>query len=284
MFSRRLFLLKLLIFLTACSQRETAKLGRLTIGAVSYGESDRSMARYSPLLDYLEAELKTIIEFEPTFNEVRALDQIRRGNWSLVFAPPGLAAIAIFEEQYSPLFPLAGVDEWRAILLVRQDSSIQTIQDFAGKAIALGQSGSATGYYLPIYELYGLTLAEVRFAPTPQTMLQWIETGEVTAGALSLAELRRYHPNVSQSEFRVIDLGSAPPGAILAGPTIELNQQEQIRQALKSASPNIIDAAGYLPNSPVPDYRDLIQVVNRVRGIAERIREKPAPLYEPSPT
>jgi phosphonate transport system substrate-binding protein len=68
----------------------------------------------------------------------------------------------------------------------------------------------------------------------------------------------------------------------LAGPTIELNQQEQIRKALQSASPNVIDAAGYLPNSPVPDYRDLMQVVNRVRGIAERIREKPAPLYEPS--
>ncbi|NET03398.1 MAG: phosphate/phosphite/phosphonate ABC transporter substrate-binding protein [Symploca sp. SIO2B6] len=281
MLSRRLFLLQLLFLLTACRAAEI-DIGRLSIGVVSYGEGNRALERFSTLRDYLAAQLKAVVDLEPAYNEVQALAQIKRRTWSLVFAPPGLAAIAIAEAQYLPLFPLEGLSKVRSVMLVLEDSSIQNLNGLAGKVVALGQPGSATGYYLPIYNLYGLTLAEVRFAPTPKTMLQWIADGEVVAGAMSLAEFERYRSEFAQTKFRILYLEKkeVPAGAVLAGPRIELNQLEQVRRALESAPPNMAAAAGYIPNAKSPDYKYLIEVVKRVRPIAERIKQKPAPLYE----
>lgn len=104
----------------------------------------------------------------------------------------------------------------------------------------------------------------------------------MVAGALSLAELQRYRSDFSQTKFRILHSDSVPPGAILVGPKVEQYQQEQIRKALKSASPTVAAAAGYLPNAKVPDYKKLIEVVARVRRIAERIKEKPAYIYKSS--
>lgn len=280
MVSRRLFLLNFVLVLTACKTEGTSKLGKLTIGVVSYGEGKKSIEQYSALTNYLSAQLKTIIELEPAYNEIKALEQIQRRAWSLVFAPPGLAAIAISKEQYLPLFPLEGVEKTRSVIVVLQDSPIKKLTDLKGKAIALGQPGSATGYYLPIRTLYGLTLAEVRFAPTPQTILQWIENGKVAAGALSLDELDRYSSTFQKAKFHILAANSVPPGALLVGPTIERNQQEQIRKVLASASPAIITSARYIPSAKVPDYKNLIEVIEKVRPIAKRINQKPARLYK----
>ena len=276
MFSRRLFLLTLLFLLTACRTAAIPKPGKLTIGVVSYGEGEQSIKQYAPLVNYLSTELKTIIELEPVYNEVQALEKIKRKTWSLVLAPPGLTALAISEAQYLPLFPLEGLEKTRSVIVVRQESSVKKLSGLSDQVIALGQPGSATGYYLPIQNFSGLTLAEVRFAPTPKTVLQWIENKKVVAGALSLAELQRYRSDFSQTKFRILHSDSVPPGAILVGPKVEQYQQEQIRKALKSASPTVAAAAGYLPNAQVPDYKKLIEVVARVKRIAERIKEKPA--------
>jgi phosphonate transport system substrate-binding protein len=278
--SRRLFLLQLIFLLTACKTAEIRRSGKLSLGVVSYGEGEQLIQKYSPLTDYLAAELKTIIEIEPVYNEIKALEQIKRRIWSLVFAPPGLAAIAISQEQYLPLFPLAGVENARSVILVRQESPIQKLTDLEGKAIALGQLGSATGYYVPIYNLYGLTLSEVRFAPTPKIVLQWIENKEVAAGALSLAELESYRSNFSKTKFRILSASSVPSGSILVGPTVDRNQQEQIQKALESASPTMIATAGYIPNVKTPDYKDLIKKIEKVRLITDKIKEKPAHLYK----
>jgi phosphonate transport system substrate-binding protein len=282
MLSRRLLLGQLLLLMIGCTAEKSTLRGKLTIGVVSYGEGIRSVEQLTPFSNYLAAQTKTLIELEPAFNELKALEQIKRRIWSLVFAPPGLAAIAISQEQYLPLFPLEGVTNLRSVIVVRKDSPVQKLTDLEGKVVALGQVGSATGYYLPLYNLYGLTLAEVRFAPTPKTVLEWIENQEVAAGALSAAELDRYRAELSGAQFRILytDPHNIPAGSVLVGPTVERNQQEQIRMAMQAASPDIVAAAGYIPNAKVPDYKYLTEVVKRVGPIAERIKQKPAPLYE----
>jgi len=284
MLSRRLFLAQTLLFLTSCATEQPPPEGKLVIGLVSYGEGVRSIEKFTNFKNYLESQIKRVIEVEPAYNEVKALEQIKRKAWSLVFAPPGLAATAIAKEKYLPLFSMEGVNNLRSVIVVPRDSPIQKLSDLAGKTIALGQEGSATGYYLPVYNLYGITLAEVKFAPTPKTVLEWIEKGEVAAGTLSKAEFDRYRSDFSQSRFRILytDPHNIPPGVVLIGSTVERNLQEQIRLAMKTASSDIAQAAGYIPNAKVPDYQYLIQVVERVRPIAERIKQKPAPLYEQS--
>lgn len=285
MISRRffsLFLLPILWLFVACDSTDNSTLRTLVIGVVSYGEGARSLEQFADLKDHLGKELKTLVELEPALNEIQAVEQIDRQNWDLVFAPPGLAAIAISQSQYVAILPREAREQETSVIVVKSASPLQNIKDLANKPVALGQRGSATGYYFPVYNLYGLTLAEVQFAATPKEILQWIQEDKVVAGALSLAELEQYQNDFAGTEFRVLaqDSHPVPSGAILLKPSlVNTPQKDKILEALDQASPQTKEAVGYIANVQPPNYDYMIQVVKRVQPIAERIKDKPAPLY-----
>lgn len=280
MTSRRLFIIQLFL-LTACMQKlKSIQNEKLTIGVVSYDEGQQTIEQYNRFNSYLGEKTGALIELEPTFNEAKALERISNQAWSLVFAPPGLAAIAIAAKQYVPLFPLKGVNNLRSILVIRRDSSIRDLKDLSGQTVALGQPGSATGYYFPLYNLYGLTLAELLFAPTPKTILEWVVQKKVTAGALSKEEFDTYSQLIS-SDFHVLhtDPHNVPSSVVLIGTAVEPNLQEQIRTILSETPSVLAQEVGYIPNGSVPDYQFMITVVKRVQSIATHVQEKPARLF-----
>lgn len=251
---------------------------RLTVGWVSR-DTEGALEKYAPLRDYLASQLQTNVELEPAFNELRAVEQVKSRAWSLVFAPSGLAAVALSEAQYVPLLPLQGIPNQRSLLVVRADSPYETLADLANEPLALGEPGSATGYYLPLYDLYGLTLESVRFAPTAQQVLAWLQAEEVAAGALSEVEFQAYRKDFSDTSFRVLHKSRVvPPGAVLLSPTVERNQQRLIETALKAAPPNIVADAGYIPNAAPPDFSQLIQLVEKVRPLTDNVKDTPAVL------
>jgi phosphonate transport system substrate-binding protein len=290
--SRRLFILQLLL-LTACAVKSLSRKSQgLSFGIVSYDEGEKVINRYTNFTQYLSDKTGSIVKLEPVFNENKALERIRSRAWSLVSADPGLAAIAISQNQYSPLCRLQGAGNLRSILVVRNDSPIRNLQQLQNQTVALGQPGSATGYFFPIYNLYGLTLAEIVLAPTPKTVLEWVAQGKATAGALSHKEFNYYSSQWNQTQFRIlyIDPHEVPPGLILIAPNIEINLLRQIRQVMNEAPSIVAQEAGYVPNGPLPDYRYMISVVKRVRSIfpdefeqgATPLQMKPARLIDSS--
>jgi phosphonate transport system substrate-binding protein len=281
-FSQRIASLLLLgTLLLGCTSTKTFEQKRLVIGVVSYGEGNRDLENYAGLKDYLQRSLKSFVEIEPVLNEIQATLKIERKEWDLVFAPPGLAAIAIQQFKYEPLFPRVGGNVDRSVIVVKQNSTVQKIGDLANQRVALGQSGSATGYYLPLYNLYGLTLTDVYRAPTPRAVLEQINLDKVDAGALSVSEFERYRSGFSPTQFRILfmDKHIVPPGAVLVGPTVERNWQIQITKALEETPPDISASAGFITNASLPDYNYLMKVVQRVRPLAQRLQSKPVPLY-----
>lgn len=264
------------------SEQQTS-LNELTIGVVSYDEGGRSLERYSRLQEYLAEQTKAIVEIEPAYNELQAIEQVHRKKWEIVFAPPGLAAIAIDQDLYLPLFTLEEVDnERRAVLVVKADSPVQSLLDLNNKVVALGEPGSAAGYYLPIYDLYGLTLAEARFAPTPRTALQWLSDGMVDASALSVEDFAQHKSDFPSTQYRVLHTSRwIPPGLVLLGPTVERNLQVQIEQVMRDAPADITADTGYVPTAALPDYNLFIELVNKVLPLREQVKQKPASLlYE----
>ncbi len=272
--SRRLFLFQsILLAVNACKAAQKTS-SPLLIGVISYDQEEQITNRYQRFNRYLSSVLRAHVEIEPTFNERKALERIQSQAWSLVFAPPGVAAIAISNFQYLPIFPMQeDVTNLRSILVVRKNSSISELRQLEGKAIALGQVGSATGYYFPIYNLYGLTLSKVLLAPTPKTILEWVAEEKVIAGALSTKEFNLYSPQFSPTEFRILytDSHLAPPSTILLAPTVELTYQNRIIKVMKDAPPDLVREVGYVPNASVPNYEYMISVVERVREIATHI-------------
>ncbi|MBD2111400.1 MULTISPECIES: phosphate/phosphite/phosphonate ABC transporter substrate-binding protein [Cyanophyceae] len=252
---------------------------RLTIGLVSYDDGASSLEKYQRFQTYLAEQLKAIVELEPVFNEIRAVEQIRAANWSLMFAPSGLAAIAMAEANYLPIFPMLGAPNQKSVLVVRNDSSFQALGDLANQTLALGEAGSATGYYLPLYDLYGLTLKAIEFASTPATALEWIANGRVAAGAMSEDAFQQYRSAFEGNTFRILHASRAiPPGAVLIGPNVDRNQQQYLEQAMQNAPSNLTADAGYVPNVPPPDLSQLIALVNKVRPLESRVKEQPAVL------
>ncbi|MDJ0714022.1 MAG: PhnD/SsuA/transferrin family substrate-binding protein [Prochloraceae cyanobacterium] len=284
MLALRLIILIFLLILTGCSQKSSpgSRLNKLTIGIVSYGQQKQSFDQYLELKNYLSVKLNTVIELEPAYNEVKAKKRIQSQQWDVVFAPPGLAALAVSQQQYKPLVSLEGGENTISVIVVLADSSITDLPSLQGKIFALGQPGSATGYYFPLYNLYGLTLESVKLAPTPKKTPYWIYQQEVAAGALSLAKYNRYRQDYPQKSFRILhtDIHSVPNGSIIVSPSLDSEQQQQIYLAVSEADSELIESLGYLPDEPVPEYEYLIQVVTRVIPISQRIREKPARLYE----
>jgi phosphonate transport system substrate-binding protein len=280
--SRRGFLGGLLfglgLAISSCWQSADAPQDKLVIGLVSYDGGARSVDRYEKFKEYLSQQTQTFVELEPAYNELNAVEKIERGDWSIAFAPPGLAAIAIDKQQYIPIFPLQGTHNSRAVLVVRHDSSIRTLAHLHDKVVALGEPGSAAGYYLPLYDLYGLTLSEVRFAPTPKTVLEWLDRGEIDAGALSEEEFQRDRHQF-ETEFRVLHTSrNIPPGLVLLNPNIAPTLRQSIEAAMRDAPPNLVSDTGYLPNVKVLDYQLFIELVGKVRPLERRVQRKPAVL------
>lgn len=270
---------------SGCNANKPAISEELTVGVVSYGEGTVSAEKYERFQNYLGERTQALVQLEPAYNELQAVEQVHSNHWEIVFAPPGLAAIAISEENYMPLFALEGISSTqRSLIVVRQDSPIQTLADLSNQTIALGQPGSAAGYYLPLYDLYGLTLAEIRFAPTPKTLLEWISRGEVAAGALAERDYDTYR-RASDTPLRVLHTSRwIPPGVVLVSPTIEPALQRQIQQAMSEAPSDIAADAGYVPAAKLPSYTQFIGLVSKVRPIETQIRRKPAVLtIDPSP-
>lgn len=269
--------------LGSCGRAARTPTTRLTIGVVAYERGARSVEQYTEFNQILGEAVHGVIELEPAFNERKALEELQRQSWSMVFASPGLTAIAMDQYRYIPLFPRPGT-LIRSLLIVKQDSPLEALGDLTDQTVALGQVGSATGYYLPLYDLYGLTLGEIRTASTPSQILEWIQGGEVAAGALGRAEFDEFRRQGATEGLRILHTSRPiPPGSLLLGPMVERNLQEVITQTLNQLPPNIAEAVGYIPNADPPDYQYLIELVRRVRPLEDRLRETPVRLFESDP-
>jgi len=282
-FYRRLLTVLLLISLgivlaIGCASRSPS-WEKFVIGVVSYDADARSIEKYENFQNYIATQTQSLVELEPAFNELTAVEQVKRGAWSMVFAPPGLAAIAISQKNYFPIFSMQGLRNVRSVIVVGKNSRFQSLADLSNSVVALGQPGSAAGYYLPLYDLYGLTLKEVRFAPTPKTVLQWLSQETVDAGALSETDFQLYHHEFEQKGLRILHTTrSAPPGVVLLQSSIDAESQQQIVAALKEAAPSTIGDAGYIFNAPIPNYEQFIKIVEKVKPLETQVKDKPAVL------
>ena len=181
------------------------------------------------------------------------------------------------EANYLPILPLLGTPNQKSVLVVRHDSTVQVLGDLANQTIALGEAGSATGYYLPFYDLYGLTLQKIEFAPTPATALEWVANGRVAAGAMAEDDFQQYRKTLEEGTFRILHTSRpVPPGAVLISPAVDRNQQQYIELAMQNAPPTLTSDAGYVPNAAPPDLTQLIALVEKVRPLEARVKEQPA--------
>ena len=145
--------------------------GQLRVGYVGAHEGREMKSQLiltdheiSKLRDLLTVASRCEVVLEPVASPEQAQVRLRRGEWDAAFLPPGLTAVALENQEgtkYSLLRSLGLRQVSWSVLLVRNDSSYQSIKQLGRARLGLLPRGSLSGFYLPLYNLHGLRLASV---------------------------------------------------------------------------------------------------------------------------
>lgn len=183
---------------TDVSQQST---NTISIGFVDY-DAAKQIKRIQPTIDYIAEKLgdnKT--KYEGRVIVVRYLDNItdlmKEQKLDLFLDSPFPTAIAAKKSGAVPFLRRwkDGVSQYHSVFIVKNGSSINTINDFKGKTIAFEDSGSTSGYMLPktylmqvgfnISQSAGKNDINYIFSGDDENTIIWVIEGKADIGAIS---------------------------------------------------------------------------------------------------
>jgi len=147
---------------------------------------------YQPFVDYLSenAPYQFEIKLFPTYQET--IDQFGKGK--MMIASCGPVPYVRAKEKYlvAPILRTLSKDGkpyYRGVIVVRQDSSIQSLNDLKGRSFAFGQAWSTAGHILPEYYLMKAKirlkdLKEYSFLKHHDSVANAVLKGQFDAGAV----------------------------------------------------------------------------------------------------
>lgn len=273
-----------LLGISACKHfgGEQARLcgasGQLRVGFVGAHEG-RHKQNQSALADH---EISTIRELltvasrcevtlEPVASPEQAHVRLRSGQWDAAFLPPGLTAVALENQngtKYSLLRPLGRRQDSWSVLLVRRDSSYQSIKQLARARLGVLPRGSLSGFYLPLYNLHGLRLASVHYALSYDELLEQLRNNKLDViawdGALP----------APGDDMRPIfeDKNRIPLGALVLSSGLVAQNYQPFLKTLDENASQLPTQIGYVAGQ-LPETKDLF----RLRSIVNNVEKWDTP-------
>jgi phosphonate transport system substrate-binding protein len=195
---------------------------------------------YQPFVDYLSENTpyQFEIKLSPTYRET--ID--RFGSGEIVIASCGPVPYIRAREKY-PVKPVLralskdGKPYYRGIIVVRQDSPIQRLEDLNGKRLAFGQSWSTAGHIVPLYSLMKANvrlkdLKQYTFLRHHDSVVHAVLKGEFDAGAVKDVVAYRYR----QEGLRFIHVTDPIPTVPVV---VRANAPGEMIESVKKASLNL---------------------------------------------
>ncbi|HEY9602888.1 MAG TPA: PhnD/SsuA/transferrin family substrate-binding protein [Allocoleopsis sp.] len=245
----------------------------LTIGFLSSPHQQRETNydyQYILLQKYLEQQLgdrvkEIFIKTDYNLSYQEMQNQIARQEFDIVFAHSPMNSWVAKKKGYLWLGtqnPSAAI-YYRSVLFVRADSPIQSIADLKPTTkIALGHIGSASSFYVPVYDLYGKSLTVI-LADSHGEIQKLVKMGKADVGASIDSAI------ANQPELRIIHRSKAIPGAgVFISPNLAQSDRTQIQQILRQAPRGILEKAGYL-NLAEPNYDYVGQISSKTEEIIQ---------------
>ncbi len=197
---------------------------------------------YQPFVEFLSENTPYHFEIKlsPTYRET--ID--RFGSREIVIASCGPVPYIRAKEKY-PVEPLLralskdGKPYYRGIIVVRQDSPIQRLEDLKGKSFAFGQSWSTAGHIIPVYSLmkanvYLKDLRHYAFLRHHDSVVYAVLKGEFDAGAVKDVVAHRYQ----QEGLRFVHVTDPIPTVpIVVRTDAPFGMIESVKTALRKLNP-----------------------------------------------
>lgn len=196
-----------------------AAASTLTVGSIS-NSPDKDIQLFVPLTQYLARQLKDVgieqgkVVVAKGIPEMAEKLRVRQVDILFDSPYPSVAVSRLADSKILLRRWKKGEAEYTSLFVVRADSAVRSIADLGGKMIALEDSYSTSGYFLPKsalldahYSVREYSASDVRLGPKEvgymfsgekETTLLWVVRGKVAAGAVGhhdLEQFRKFQPD-----------------------------------------------------------------------------------------
>ncbi|MBK8638268.1 MAG: phosphate/phosphite/phosphonate ABC transporter substrate-binding protein [Chromatiaceae bacterium] len=222
-----------------------------------YDTPSRLLARFQPLCDYLGAEIGRPVRPYIAHSYDDQIRLITGGQVDLAYLGPAPYLSASGRIRDDPTWgglelvaaeTLHGVAGYRSVILVREQSPIQTLADLRGRRFAFADHRSYGGHFIPRAQLWeaGLTLADLgdySYLGRHERVALAVAHGDFDGGGLREDVARLY----LDRGLRIIATSPLlPPHVIVARPGLDPDLAAAVRQALIEPSPALASALAAL--------------------------------------
>ncbi|NJK62628.1 MAG: PhnD/SsuA/transferrin family substrate-binding protein [Synechococcaceae cyanobacterium SM2_3_1] len=238
----------------------------LVIGILTEADPYSDLATYlsEALATGVGDEIEVQVEGGEEISYPEAQAKIAQRQWDLVFAYSPMNGVAAADSGYTwiarmfPQFP----PYYQSVFFVRADSPITRMDQItATTPLALGQVGSASRFFMPLYDLFGKTVTLSKDHPRSQDILDLVQSGQVEVGAVAKSEL------ADSTGFRILQESRDIPGSgVYVSPRLPTEIQMALQAALLSAAPELQQAANYGEGEEL-DYAEFRKITQRVNEI-----------------
>jgi phosphonate transport system substrate-binding protein len=191
---------------------------------------------YQPFVDYLSEETPYRFEIKLSRTYQETID--RFGSGEIVMGSCGPVPYLRAREKY-PVKPILralskdGKPHYRGMIIVKQDSLIQGLEDLKGRSFAFGQSWSTAGHIIPLFSLRraNVSLKELKrftFLRHHDSVVHAVLKGEFDAGAVKDVVAYRY----GQEGLRFIHVSDPIPTVPIV---VRTNAPAEMIESVKTA-------------------------------------------------
>lgn len=259
MSGRKYFHIVGLLLLASLAPAASADPGVLVLGRIS-DDPQRHHDQLKPLLDYVVPRLADVgiregrILMAPDASRMTSYLRHGRVDWVTETAATSLTLMARASASVLLHTERNGVRHYKAVVFVRDDSPIRTLDDLRGRRLALQSPASTSAYLLPAIALLdaGVPMEILPspsdrpradgvgyvFANSEANIATWVFKGVVDAGAFSDVDLERLREGDARAaSLRVIGRSTSVPRAMeLVRGDLDPRVRARLRQVLLEAS------------------------------------------------
>ncbi len=227
--------------------RNVSGMVALRIGIMPERDVFEQRRRYHALADYLSEELGRPIELVTPSNYEQAFKDMADGQTDASFMGSMVGAMTLRQLDARVLVKpetADGVSTYRGVIFVRENSPIRSLEDLAGRSIAMIQTTTA-GHLFPMYVLseHGLLSGDkrvtIRWVGTHDQVIHQVQLGRVDAGAakdLRIDAIEKADPAI---HYRRLAVGEpVPNNALLVRRDLDVSLVKQLTSVLLDMDKN----------------------------------------------
>lgn len=257
-----------------------------------YDNPSRLVARFTPLCDYLTTQLGRPVQLEIARSYEDQIQRIATGKADLAYMGPTpflRAQDHYLKSSRKWLQALvaevrAGRASYRSVLVVRGDSTINSLDEIRGHTIALGSPHSFGSHYVPrvILGNAGLTFSDLKdfaYLGRHERVALSVLHGDFDVGGLRLDVAERYMNG--KPGLRVLaNSPPLPPHLIVARPGLDDGLATRIRLALLNGGGTQGKLPGNTPSAKVNQLSTLYARMFQALGTNIRFAEVDMSLFK----